>query len=195
MCVFHFAVLSFLLSAGCCTPLWANPKGFGTAKYALVIGCDGLGEPQILLCDCIFRSMKITFPLLQGGFYVNNATSFLPNIAKFYSKGATTAVARDQMPSVSAPNWGTIITGMGPEESGIQDNSWVPADDNPSDPTLMELPPISGAGKVSCIVHSRCHEIMRACLPSSVLSSSHSPCTSHRSQRPCGVWLRSRAVV
>lgn len=94
--------------------------------------------------------MKITFPPFQGAFYVSNATSFLPNIAKFYSNGATTAVARDQMPSVSAPNWGTIITGMGPEESGIQDNSWVPADDNPSNPTLTELPPISGAGKVRC---------------------------------------------
>lgn len=91
-----------------------------------------------------------------GGFYVSNATSFLPNIAKFYSKGSTTAVARDQMPSVSAPNWGTIITGMGPVESGIPDNSWVPADDNPTDPTVLELPPISGRGKVChdpcCIV-------------------------------------------
>lgn len=56
MRVFHFAVLSFLLSAGCCSPVRANPKGFGTAKYALVIGCDGLGEPQILLCNCIFRA-------------------------------------------------------------------------------------------------------------------------------------------
>jgi len=127
-------LLCLLLAAAHCSPLpRAHPKGFGTAKYALVIGCDGL-----------------------GGFYVNNATSFLPNIAKFYSKGSTTAVARDQMPSVSAPNWGTIITGMGPEESGIPDNSWVPADDNPTDPTVLELPPISGRGKVChdpcCIV-------------------------------------------
>lgn len=106
--------------------------------------------------------IKITFLPLQGGFYVNNATSFLPNIAKFYSKGATTAVARDQMPSVSAPNWGTIITGMGPEESGIQDNSWVPADDNPSNPTLMELPPISGAGKVRRIVHAAAERYINA---------------------------------
>ena len=54
MRVFLFAVLSLLLSVGCCSPLRANPKGFGTAKYALVIGCDGLGEPQILLRNCTF---------------------------------------------------------------------------------------------------------------------------------------------
>lgn len=106
---------------------------------------------------------------------MNNATSFLPNIAKFYSKGATTAVARDQMPSVSAPNWGTIITGMGPEESGIQDNSWVPADDNPSNPTLMELPPISGAGKVKL-----------ACLHISALS--HCKLSLHHTQIPETMW-------
>ena len=41
----------------------------------------------------------------------------------------------------------SILTGMGPEESGVPDNSWVPADDNP-DVTSPYLPPISGKGKV-----------------------------------------------
>ena len=41
----------------------------------------------------------------------------------------------------------SIVTGMGPEESGVPDNSWVPADDNP-DVTSPYLPPISGKGKV-----------------------------------------------
>lgn len=81
--------------------------------------------------------------------YLENATSFLPNFAKFYKSGAVTTRARDQMPSVSAPNWCSIITGQGPEESGVPDNSWVPADDNPPDSVSNELPPISGAGKVT----------------------------------------------
>ena len=81
--------------------------------------------------------------------YLENATSFLPNIAKFYTNGSTTTRARDQMPSVSAPNWATIITGMGPEETGIADNSWVPADDKPPNSTILEMPPISGEGKVA----------------------------------------------
>ena len=42
----------------------------------------------------------------------------------------------------------TIITGMGPEESGVADNSWEPPDDNPPNVTSHYLPPISGRGKV-----------------------------------------------
>ncbi len=80
--------------------------------------------------------------------YLENATSFLPNINRFYQEGAVTTRARDQMPSVSAPNWATIITGMGPEESGVSNNDWVPADDNPPDSVVLELPPISGKGMV-----------------------------------------------
>ena len=80
--------------------------------------------------------------------YLENATSFLPNLAKFYQSGAVTTRARDQMPSVSAPNWCSIITGQGPEESGVPANGWVPDDDNPPNPTVYQLPPISGKGKV-----------------------------------------------
>ncbi len=79
---------------------------------------------------------------------MENATSFLPNVDRFYQEGAVTTRARDQMPSVSAPNWASIITGMGPEESGVSDNSWVPSDDNPPDSVVLQLPPISGKGKV-----------------------------------------------
>ena len=52
------------------------------------------------------------------------------------------------MPSVSAPNWSTTICGMGPSESGIQSNSWVPTDDAPPNIIVEEMPPISGANKV-----------------------------------------------
>ena len=43
-----------------------------------------------------------------GGMYLENATSFLPNVNRFYMNGSYTTVARDQMPSVSAPNWGKV---------------------------------------------------------------------------------------
>ena len=39
---------------------------------------------------------------------------------------------------------GALITGMGPQESGILTNSWVP----PVNGTLPDVSPISGAGKV-----------------------------------------------
>ena len=86
-----------------------------------------------------------------GAYYMDNATSFLPNIAKFYVNGTTSSItaARDQMPSVSAPNWSTVICGMGPAESGVNSNDWVPTDDSPPNTVTYEMPPISGAGKVT----------------------------------------------
>lgn len=39
---------------------------------------------------------------------------------------------------------GALITGMGPAESGILNNSWLP----PHNGTLPDVSPISGAGKV-----------------------------------------------
>ena len=79
-----------------------------------------------------------------------NATHMIPNIAKFFSKGSTAAIgtARDQMPAVSAPNWSTTICGMGPSESGINSDDWVPSDDSPPNITIEKMPPTSGAGKV-----------------------------------------------
>ena len=53
--------------------------------------------------------MIYTLPIIckcAGGMYLENATSFLPNVNKFYTDGAYTTSARGQMPSVSAPNWG-----------------------------------------------------------------------------------------
>lgn len=93
--------------------------------------------------------------LPQGALYMDNATSFLPNIAKFYEKGsaAKAGTARDQMPSVSAPNWSTLICGMDPSESGVQSNSWVPSDDAPPNNIVEEMPPISGQGKVQLLSH------------------------------------------
>ena len=48
--VLIMAMLQVLLAVSCfvavsCVPLpRASPKGFGTAKYAIILGCDGLGE-------------------------------------------------------------------------------------------------------------------------------------------------------
>ncbi len=101
-----------------------------------------------LVCHAAWHT-KFINEFFAGGMYLENATSFLPNVDRFYQEGAVTTRARDQMPSVSAPNWSSIITGMGPDESGVSDNSWVPSDDNPPDSVVLELPPISGKGKVN----------------------------------------------
>jgi len=95
------------------------------AKHVLVIGCDGF-----------------------GGMYMENATSFLPNLRHLITTGAYSFRVRDQMPSISAPNWGAIITGMGPEESGIPNNDWQPSWADPPDAVVEEMPPISGRKKI-----------------------------------------------
>lgn len=38
---------------------------------------------------------------------------------------------------------------MGPEESGVSDDYWVPTDDDPPNSTFKSLPPISGRGEVN----------------------------------------------
>ena len=43
---------------------------------------------------------------------------------------------------------------MGPEETGVGDNSWEPQDDNPPNVTSHYLPPISGRGKVAKLLTS-----------------------------------------
>ena len=146
-------------------------------KYIATEQC--MTSMNSLVENSIALIMQNQHLMVAGGMYLENATSFLPNVNQFYTDGSYTTIARDQMPSVSAPNWGalsftlhsftdikcyciigTIITGMGPEESGIPDNSWLPPDDNPPNVTTPYLPPISGRGKVAmCILYYTCNLI------------------------------------
>ena len=50
------------------------------------------------------------------------------------------------MPSVSAPNWSIIITGLPPEETGINSNDWTPERLSPKNYSQLELPPVCGKG-------------------------------------------------
>ena len=48
---------------------------------------------------------------------------------------------------MSASNWGTLVTGMTPAESGIQANYWTPEYSNPRNLTQRNhFSPISGVG-------------------------------------------------
>ena len=39
-------------------------------------------------------------------------------------RGAWTLKARGVIPTVSAPNWASVLTGAGPEQHGITSNGW-----------------------------------------------------------------------
>eukprot|EP01084_Bolivina_argentea_P303936 524841_1 len=59
-----------------------------------------------------------------GGKYLVNSTHFLPTINEIIFDGCYTFHARNVQPMESAPNWGTILTGLRPIESGIFSNHW-----------------------------------------------------------------------
>ncbi|XP_028399265.1 uncharacterized protein LOC114522719 [Dendronephthya gigantea] len=98
--------------------------GFGSAKNVLIFGIDGL-----------------------GGVHLKNVTSKYPGLRSFFEKGSFTTKARCETPTVSASNWGTLITGMTPAEAGIQANYWTPKYARPKNITQRShFAPISGEG-------------------------------------------------
>ncbi len=64
------------------------------------------------------------------------------------AEGVYSVRGRAQMPTVSGPNWGTIITGMNPEETGIDSNSWTPLSGAPDQPNAAGIPPANAVDKV-----------------------------------------------
>jgi predicted AlkP superfamily pyrophosphatase or phosphodiesterase len=49
-----------------------------------------------------------------------------PNLARMMKEGAYTLHARAVMPTVSSPNWASMIMGAGPEQHGVTSNEWQP---------------------------------------------------------------------
>ncbi len=50
--------------------------------------------------------------------------SSTPAIRELIRQGTLSITTRCVMPSVSAPNWATILSGMGPEQHGVTNNEW-----------------------------------------------------------------------
>ena len=49
-----------------------------------------------------------------------------PNLGRMMKEGAYTLHARGVMPTVSSPNWASMIMGAGPEQHGVTSNEWEP---------------------------------------------------------------------
>jgi predicted AlkP superfamily pyrophosphatase or phosphodiesterase len=49
-----------------------------------------------------------------------------PNLNRLMREGSFTLHARGVMPTVSSPNWASMIMGAGPEQHGITSNEWEP---------------------------------------------------------------------
>ncbi|MBI2687747.1 MAG: alkaline phosphatase family protein [Acidobacteria bacterium] len=68
-------------------------------SHVLIIGVDGLSSDG-----------------------VRNAAT--PNIHKLMERGAWTLRSRGVMPTVSSPNWMSLLSGAGPEMHGVHSNEW-----------------------------------------------------------------------
>ena len=68
-------------------------------KHVVLIGIDGVSA--------------------EGFQYANT-----PVMDNLISEGAISIKARGVMPTVSAPNWATILSGAGPEQHGVTSNDW-----------------------------------------------------------------------
>jgi predicted AlkP superfamily pyrophosphatase or phosphodiesterase len=53
-------------------------------------------------------------------------TAKTPRLHELMNRGAWTLKARAVMPTVSSPNWASIIMGAGPEQHGVTSNDWQP---------------------------------------------------------------------
>ena len=85
----------------------ASPKGFGLAKRVVLLSLDGIRADG-------YRTART------------------PNLDRLFARGVFSLTTRDVMPTVTLPNWTTILTGYTPEQHGIQDNNWTAASDAPA---------------------------------------------------------------
>ncbi len=103
---------------------WAQKADLRPVPHVIVIGVDGLSVEA-----------------------VNTART--PRIHELMGRGAWTLEARGVMPTLSSPNWASMITGAGPEQHGITSNGvllqkmvTLPAvcrDDEGMFPTMFEV--------------------------------------------------------
>ena len=71
------------------------------ARHVVVIGIDGLSPDGI-------------------------RKAATPQLHQLMKTGASTLHARAVMPTVSSPNWASMIMGAGPEQHGVTTNDWEP---------------------------------------------------------------------
>ncbi len=80
-------------------PVLTAPAQIPGVSHVVVIGCDGMSPDGV-------RHGKV------------------PNMEQLMHEGAYTFHARGVMPTVSSPNWASMIMGAGPEQHGVTSNDW-----------------------------------------------------------------------
>jgi hypothetical protein len=115
----------------------STPGAIPGAEHVVIIGVDGLSPNGIRKADT-------------------------PHLDKLVKSGAHTFHARAVMPTVSSPNWASMIMGAGPEQHGITSNAW--------ETNKFEIAPIAvGSGGIFPTIFG----VVREQRPESVIACFH----------------------
>lgn len=86
----------------------------------------------ILVGVCLLGSLhtsakgkRVVMIALDGISVAGYQKAHTPNLDALMAEGALSLQTRDVMPSVTLPNWTSILTGSGPELHGVVNNSWT----------------------------------------------------------------------
>jgi predicted AlkP superfamily pyrophosphatase or phosphodiesterase len=79
----------------------AAPAQVAGVEHVVIVGVDALSPDGIRKADT-------------------------PVLHRLMKEGASTLHARGVMPTVSSPNWASMIMGAGPEQHGVTSNDWKP---------------------------------------------------------------------
>jgi predicted AlkP superfamily pyrophosphatase or phosphodiesterase len=91
-----------VLLLGCLLAPSSVPAQVPGVEHVVIVGVDGLSP------DGVWKAKT-------------------PNLGRMMKEGAYTLHARGVMPTVSSPNWASMIMGAGPEQHGVTSNEWEPA--------------------------------------------------------------------
>lgn len=81
-----------------------------------IYGCSGDQRPE--------KAKHVILIGLDGVSAEGLQFARTPHINQLIREGAMTLKARNVMPTDSRPNWAALLTGSGPEQNGVLDNSW-----------------------------------------------------------------------
>ncbi len=87
---------TWVLAVALVGPATAQVPG---VRHVVIIGCDGMSPDGL-------------------------RHAAIPELQKLMQNGAFTLHARGVMPTVSSPNWASMIMGAGPEQHGVTSNEW-----------------------------------------------------------------------
>lgn len=89
-------VFTMLILNGCITEKAGSDAKF---KHVVLLGFDGMSSDGLMKANT-------------------------PNFDKLMKEGSSSMHVRSVLPSKSSPNWGAMLMGAGPEQTGITSNEW-----------------------------------------------------------------------